>query len=385
MIQFTLNRRVAAYLGAAFFFFLIISGAVTHHVRPDIYQNWKNGSLVLNPADNPTQPFQEEIFPLAKAGKIPKINPQNIVTDKNHKTPLFIGFTRNWYLLEQAVVSYIAAGWPADQITVIDNSGVMDSNLHGLLSPRNPWYLNHTRLDQLGVKIKRTPTLLTFAQLQNYFINSAIEQNWSYFFWSHMDVVVLSKEYESPYKGFYARILDCLRELVDTKEKWALKFFAYDWLTLVNVSAMKDMGGWDTQIPYYMTDCDMYERLKMKDFTLGDFNAGHIYDIGSHLSDLAILFPAEGENNALDTQRFKDLRSELEGMMKEKQENKQGRNYWQARQDGGEGEPFWRNPVGFEKSIRFWIERGRELFRMKWNYSECDLKKAGRRLSQDWA
>ncbi|KAK6350945.1 hypothetical protein TWF718_004125 [Orbilia javanica] len=394
MTPISLNRRAILALSGALTLFLLF-GAVTHHVKPVIIydhlpESW--GSKLPPPqegAPSPVTPspppFQEEIFPLAKAGKIPKVNPKNIVKGNNLKTPLFIGFTRNWYLLEQAVVSYVAAGWDASQIIVIDNSGVMDSNLHGLLTPKNPWYLNHTRLGQLGVSVKRTPTLLTFAQLQNFFINYAIEQSWEYFFWSHMDVVVLSKEYDKDnYRSLYQRVIDCLRETLEKGDRWALKFFAYDWLTLVNVAAMKDIGGWDTQIPYYTTDCDMYSRLTMKDWPQGIFDAGHIYDVGSHLKDLAVLFPAEGQESELNTTRFNDLKAELERMMKEKHENKGGRNYWQAKQDGGQGEPFWRNPKGFERAINFWIDKGRELFKLKWDHPDCNLVEIGRKYGEEW-
>ncbi|KAK6361759.1 hypothetical protein TWF730_005474 [Orbilia blumenaviensis] len=406
MPPITLNRRAILALGGAFFLFLILSGAITNHVRPDLIQNhlpdsWRSKSNLPPPQQDPPaaapppkldngdprQKWQEEIFPLAKAGKVPKINPKNIVKDNNLKTPLLIGFTRNWYLLEQAVVSYLAAGWPSSQVIVIDNSGVMDSNLRGLLTPKNPWYLNHTRLTQLGVSVKRTPTLLSFAQLQNFFINYAIEQDWGYYFWSHMDVVVLSKEYDTKnYKGLYEGAVDILRNALDERRHWALKFFAYDWLTLVNVEAMKDIGAWDTQIPYYMTDCDMYARLNMKNWTLDPVDVGHVYDVGSHLKDLAVLYPAEGQESELNTTRFNDLKIELERMMKEKQENKgaSGRNYWQARQDGGQGEPFWRNPKGFERAINFWIEKGRELFRLKWDYGDCDLVQKGYKYGEEW-
>ncbi|KAF3903922.1 hypothetical protein ABW21_db0202842 [Orbilia brochopaga] len=396
MPPISLNRRAIAALIGGFVIFLVISGAITNHVRPDVIQNNLSWAKSLLPPpkqdelppppekETPIQPFQEEIFQLAKEGRIPKVNPLNTVANNDLKTPLFIGFTRNWYLLEQAVVSYITAGWPASDIIVVDNTGVMDSNLRGLLSPKNPWYLNHTRLDQLGVSVKRTPTLLTFAQLQNFFINYAVEQNWDHFFWSHMDVAVLSKEYEQPYTSFYARVLDCLRQAKASKEKWALKFFAYDWLTLVRVEAMKDVGGWDTQIPFYMTDCDMYERLFQRNYTQKDWDAGHIFDLASHLQDLAVLYPAAGEESALDTTRFKELKLELERMMGEKQQNKKGRNTWQAVQDGGQGEPFWRNPKGFEKAINFWIEKGRELFKLKWNYPDCDIIKAGRKAGDEW-
>ena len=39
------------------------------------------------------------------------------------KTPLLIGFTRNWPLLLQCVSSYIAAGWPPSDIFVVENTG----------------------------------------------------------------------------------------------------------------------------------------------------------------------------------------------------------------------------------------------------------------------
>ncbi|KAK6534414.1 hypothetical protein TWF281_005739 [Arthrobotrys megalospora] len=400
MPPITLNRRAILALGGAFLFFLILSGAVTNHVRPDIIQkhlpeSWRSTSNLPPPQQDPPaepkqegdpqQRWQEEIFPLAKAGKVPKINPKNIVKDNNLKTPLLIGFTRNWYLLEQAVVSYLTAGWPASQITVIDNSGVMDSNLRGLLTAKNPWYLNHTRLTQLGVSVKRTPTLLSFAQLQNFYINHAIEQDWEYYFWSHMDVVVISKEYQvENYKGLYEGAVDILRTALDERRHWALKFFAYDYLTLVKVEAMKDVGAWDTQIPFYMTDCDMYARLSMKNWTMDPVDIGHIFDVASHLKDLAVLYPAEGQESELNTTRFVDLKLELERMMKEKLDNKGGRNYWQARQNGGQGEPFWRNPKGFERAINFWIEKGRELFRLKWDYGDCDLERIGRKYGDEW-
>ncbi|KAF3933470.1 hypothetical protein ABW19_dt0203185 [Dactylella cylindrospora] len=389
MPPMALNRRAITVIAGTLLLLLLLTGGITHRqVIKEHLPDWPIKSnldppVKDEPPEIPVQPFREEIFPIANTGKIPAINPKNIVkTDE--KTPLFIGFTRNWYLLEQAVVSYIAAGWPASQIIVVDNSGVMDSNLRGLLSARNPWYLNHTRLDFLGVTVKRTPTLLSFAQLQNFYINYAVEQNWGYFFWSHMDVVALSKEYEEQYNPFYNRAVECLKHAkTEPVDKWALKFFAYDWLTLVNVEAMKAVGGWDTQIPYYMTDCDMYERLTQHNYTQDGCDAGHIFDVASHLVDLEVLFPT-GPEEELDSERFKNLKLELERMMGEKQQNKKGRNTWQARQDGGQGEPFWRHPKGFERAINFWIDKGRELFNLKWGYPDCDIRAHGRKAGDEW-
>ena len=82
------------------------------------------------------------------------------------QTPLFVGFTRNWPLLLQCVVSYIAAGWPAEDIFVVENTGVMHANRDGKLTLQNPFYLNHTQLAMLGVSVITVCTLLTPASIQ---------------------------------------------------------------------------------------------------------------------------------------------------------------------------------------------------------------------------
>ena len=75
-----------------------------------------------------------------------------------------------------------------------------------------------------------------------------------------MDTVVLSDEEWNgePYKSLYMRAVDALRETLDPA--WgplATWWFAYDRLALVRTQAFVDVGGWDTMIPFYMTDCDM--------------------------------------------------------------------------------------------------------------------------------
>ena len=131
-----------------------------------------------------------DCFPLAAKARahadLPSIPKWNVPPfhHVNESTPLFIGFTRNWSLLQQVVVSYIVAGWPPEDIHVIENTGVMNSNRDGLLTLQNPFYLDYHRLTKiLGVNVVRTPTLLTFAQMQNFFIYTALEHDWSHYFW----------------------------------------------------------------------------------------------------------------------------------------------------------------------------------------------------------
>lgn len=259
-------------------------------------------------------------FPLAaaahSAADLPPI-PKWSLPPKPHiveRTPLFIGFTRNWRLLQQVVVSYITAGWPAEDIYVIENTGVLDSNKLGLLSLQNPFFLNHTRLELLGVNVLITPTLFTFAQLQNYYLWIATVEQYPYYFWSHMDVVVLpfegkykeehpeldlstTKHEYNDFRSLYDYCVEALREVLVAKDKdtgnplrWAMRFFSYDRLALVNVESFKAIGGWDTQIPFYMTDCDMHARLDMEHYNIEEKPAGMIYDVGSSMEDLIVLY-----------------------------------------------------------------------------------------------
>ncbi|KAI1820206.1 hypothetical protein F4861DRAFT_523977 [Xylaria intraflava] len=239
----------------------------------------------------------------------------------SYMPPLLIGFTRQWPMLLQCVVSYLTAGWPPESIYVVENTGVQDSNAHGRLTLQNPFYLNHTTLTRLGVNILQTPVLLTFSQLQNFFISTATSRNWPYYFYSHQDVLVMSFEDGSDtikragdrewffyddqekadilrppaagQKGYRTIYENCLRELNHTLERekrWAFRWFQYDHLTLVNRAALDSVGGWDSLMPYYGSDCDMNARLEMDGWTMRHRRVGLINDVSTVMEDLAALY-----------------------------------------------------------------------------------------------
>ncbi|KAL9127966.1 MAG: hypothetical protein Q9217_003257 [Psora testacea] len=359
----------------------------------------------------------EDNFPLAQkarsAADLPPIPSWNKPPSRHvkHSTPLFIGFTRNWPLLQQTVVSYIVAGWPASDIYVIENTGVMNSNRDGLLSLQNPFYLDHHRLTKiLGANVISTPTLFTFAQLQNFYIYTALGKGWEHYWWAHMDTVVVSdEEYEGPpYKSLYTRAVEALEETLDPS--WgplATLWFAYDRLALVRTKAFMDVGGWDTMIPFYMTDCDMHERLWMKDFRIEDAQVGKVWDVAESLDDLGILYQRGEvekkerrefldsiEADALDKRKeaevqknspaYKELLVKLDQLQAAKSGNQGGRNTWQARQKGGQGEPFYRDSDGFEKAVSMWMEFGRTVFAEKWGRGPCDIRAAGLKDGDEW-
>lgn len=281
-------------------------------VKPDGKAEKPKPTPKYKPTPTYLPPPISDNFPLLATSTPPPIPKWNVPRKDVHKEydlpaapPLFIGFTRTWPLLLQAVVSYITAGWPADQIYVIENTGVQQANARGQLTLQNPFYLNHTVLKELlGVNIVQTPTLLSFAQMQNFFLSLTYANEWPYFFWSHMDVLALSYEdgrdkltppYNKPgYKSIYELGLTALQEARRSDPRWATRFFAYDHLALVNPAAYEDVGGWDTFIPYYITDCDMHSRLLMRNWTMRDAKAGIITDVASSLADLSALYRVDG-------------------------------------------------------------------------------------------
>ncbi|OTA94256.1 hypothetical protein M434DRAFT_384236 [Hypoxylon sp. CO27-5] len=325
--------------------------------------------------------------------------------------PLIIGFTRSWPILLQAVVSYITAGWPAEQIYVVENTGMQQANARGQLSLQHPWYMNHTSLKRLGVNIIQTPVLLNFAQLQNFYLSLSYIHSWPYYFWSHMDVLALGHENgfegltpragEPGYKSLYTLCLEELNRTLATDERWGTRFFAYDHLTLQNPKALEDIGGWDTLIPYYMTDCDTYTRFHMRNWTQNDSNCGVVTDTSVVLDNLLVLYrdpsvtpdfrdpnppppPSAGEGKQKRQARgvppglnepveyWKRLLEVADRMFHYKHGDR-GRNTWQSGQHGGQGEPFYYDSTGFSEALEVLTEAGKEVFRRKWGHGDCDL------------
>ncbi|KAK7920077.1 hypothetical protein PG985_008099 [Apiospora marii] len=313
--------------------------------------------LKYKPAPTYTVPPIQDPFPLLSATSTPPPIPAyNVPQPDAWKAyagvtvapPLLIGFTRNWPMLLQTVVSYLTAGWPADQLYVVENTGTQRANARAQLSLQNPRFLNHTQLkDVLGVRVLQTPVLLSFAQLQNFYLALSYEHGWPYYFWSHMDVLALSHEAgvpgltapagEAGYKSLYTLCLETLQQTLrgdssdttttttsstpsnpEKKEegdhlpkfwltshpppppppkpapRWAARFFAYDHLTLQNPRALEAIGGWDPFIPYYMTDCDAYARFAMAGWSAEPADVGIITDTASVLDDLRALYRDPG-------------------------------------------------------------------------------------------
>ncbi|KAI9857209.1 MAG: hypothetical protein M1813_008571 [Trichoglossum hirsutum] len=342
----------------------------------------------------------------------PHVAPYNAPpsSKKRCRTPLFVAFTRNNQMLRQTILSYIAAGWPREDIIIVDNSGTFDANSEGLLTSKNPFFMDYKLFrTRYGVSILQTPTLLNFSQLMNFYLRVSIAHGWKFFFWSHMDVIVLSDEGSQPYRSFYQRVLEILHDsgmsTLDgsvgagnhhhsnsTSSNWAVKFFAFDWLTLVNVHSWRKIGQWDTFIPYYTTDCDAYARATMNGFTKDDVHAGSIFDISEVISkpeekffpptrSTGVKDPTK-QHPLINSARYRILLDELEQLQNKK--NGEGRNTWQGSIEGGHGEPWTYDPRGFQKMWWDTADSGRQLYENKWGTSDCNLDGQGLKLSDSW-
>ncbi|KAI1819062.1 hypothetical protein F4861DRAFT_189723 [Xylaria intraflava] len=390
----------------------------------------------------PRHPPIEDHFPfLTSWGKAPPVpkhnNPPN--PHVGEPTPLLVGFTRNWPLLLQCVSSYIAAGWPPSDIYVVENTGTFGANQRHELSLQNPFFLNHTALHQLGVNVLTTPTLLSFAQLQNYYLHTALMRQWRYFFWAHQDVIVFSDEDvkrkdrdhdwdHDPFATLYERSIGLMRYLNGPEmPPWATHFFSYDQFALVNRDAYLDVGGWDTHIPFHATDCDMYLRLHWAGYWQPQSEAGLVFDVDVALNDIGALFQLPGSHAGFsgdpvfrppaanarphreaelkreqnmynwvekEGEAFQHLIEVAERMQNVKwaagQDDSRDSHLWQPRQSGGEDEPFHRNIEGFGAGIDIMTEAGRRVFADKWGHRGCDLLDLGIegkdlwKLDRDW-
>ncbi|KAH7053357.1 hypothetical protein B0J12DRAFT_553284, partial [Macrophomina phaseolina] len=377
----------------------------------------------------------------------PHVPPYNYPPEERPRTPLLIPFTRNNDMLQQAVLGWIAAGWPREDIIIVDNTGTMNANNEGLLSNDNPFFIDYPLYrTRYGVSILQAPALLNFAQLQNFFLRLALAESWPYFFWSHMDVGVLSDEAAVPYKSFYARVLDVLDDstsphpnpnitwapsvagMRNTTGEWAIKFFEFDNLSLVNVAAWRHIGAWDTFVPYYNTDCDAYARILFHGYTKDEVSAGHIFDVAAQVDASASaleaqFFPSallhlnasqsaaffdqyraeaaaranpnltaehlfvagrprllDDPDNRPNSPRFQDLLQRFRALQAQKLSGE--RNSWQDAQKGGRDEPWTYDPRGFQRAWWETAGYGRDLYTKKWGTLDCKL--VGKKLKDAW-
>ena len=126
----------------------------------------------------------------------------------------------------------------------------------------------------------------------------------------------------------------------------------------------------------------MYERMHLANMSTASCNAGPVYDVGTTFPDLSVLYRRGGRRN---DSSYHEIKEELERMMRLKGESEGGRNGWQTRQRGGQGEMYWRDQDGFQEALDVQVEAGKEVYRRKWGVAGCvDFKPHGLRVGGEW-
>lgn len=158
------------------------------------------------------------------------------------------------------------------------------------------------------------------------------------------------------------------------------------------------VGAWDTFVSYYLTDCDMHERFGMSGIKMPVADAGRISDVGGSI-DLNLLFrrkidPANPPKTMAELAKlpederggkgFEKLTEAIQVQIDVKAHGEEERNSWQYKQQGGQGEPFYRDPQGFEKALQMAIACGVETYHEKWGHKDCGLRGAGLSITDAW-
>lgn len=90
------------------------------------------------------------------------------------------------------------------------------------------------------------------------------------------------------------------------------------------------------------------------------------------------------EDSHMNSVMYTKLVETVDSMQNSKFASKGGRNVWQTRQVGGEGEPYYRDPAGFEKALGMAVEHGRGVFAEKWGHRDCNLGEVGLKGGDEW-
>lgn len=107
-----------------------------------------------------------------------------------------------------------------------------------------------------GVTIYKPKVPHTFAMTLNTF-NSMAKENWqSFWFFMHNDVVASSDSIKQ------------LLRVVSYSYTWGVIFTQYDALCVFNTEAFDLVGGFDNNMPWYVSDVEFYNRIKYYNYNI---------------------------------------------------------------------------------------------------------------------
>ena len=156
--------------------------------------------------------------------------------------PLFVPYVNRPDLLERAVRSVQCRGV---EVNIINNSDGPSIGIPGVEFIQ-----------------RRPPVPLTFAQTQNWMLNIAEGDSdyGEFYLFCHSDA--------EAGEGTVQKLIELAQSLTNEGRKWGVIFTNYDALAVFNTAAFLEVGGWDTELCWYASDCDMYYRLKLAGYEL---------------------------------------------------------------------------------------------------------------------
>jgi hypothetical protein len=156
--------------------------------------------------------------------------------------PVFIPFVNRPDLLHKAIAS-VPRRMTTEPV-VINNSG--------------------KPLDVFGRAAVITPSSpLTFAATQNLMWDMAKKDRVPFYMFLHSDAEAGTDTVEQLWHR-------AMHE--SSKGKWGAIFTNYDSLAAYSVEAMDAIVGWDGLLPWYLSDCDCYRRLRLAGFPTVESN-----------------------------------------------------------------------------------------------------------------
>ena len=105
---------------------------------------------------------------------------------------------------------------------------------------------------------------LTFAQTQNFMLKISMDRHVPFYLFMHSDAEAVGDTVQ--------RLVAMAKAFTIQNRKWGVIFTNYDALAAFNTAAFRKVGGWDTMLSWYLSDCDMYRRLRLAGYELLESN-----------------------------------------------------------------------------------------------------------------
>jgi hypothetical protein len=120
-----------------------------------------------------------------------------------------------------------------------------------------------------AIKVFRPPVPLTFTQTMNWLLEETLRREKKFCIYMHNDAIIP--------KGACEQLLDYARDVDRQGTRWGVIYTHYDVLCVLNPKTYEEIGGYDTNLPWYFSDNDYFYRMDLAGWARIDSNiqVGH--------------------------------------------------------------------------------------------------------------